>query len=228
MARNFPQGNIKAEPHITSKLHVWKKQYSTLTSMMLKSGMGWDESRNMVTVEDDTAWEDYVKKDPTARGMRHKSWPLFNAWKEIFGKDWATGDRGADALKDANDIRQEEQEANQECYIPTAEWNPKIGKLKITDTNGDISKLLEMVSTFCESKNTRLGTLTRVLENEFGDPDQRAVVLQHVRELDVFSDNEHLRVANRLVKDPKELGLFLGLSRESRINWVKLMLDGLV
>ncbi|KAL0461272.1 UNVERIFIED_CONTAM: hypothetical protein Slati_0014800 [Sesamum latifolium] len=104
MARNFPHCNIKAEPHITSKLHVWKKQYSTFTSMMLKSGLGWDESRHMVTVEDDTAWDDYVKRDPTAKGMRHKSWPFFNAWKEIFEKDRANGDKGADPFKDANDI----------------------------------------------------------------------------------------------------------------------------
>ncbi|KAL0301809.1 UNVERIFIED_CONTAM: hypothetical protein Sradi_6457700 [Sesamum radiatum] len=55
MNRVFPQCNIKAEPHITSKLHVWKKQYSTLVTMMTKSGLGWDESRHMVIVEDDKA-----------------------------------------------------------------------------------------------------------------------------------------------------------------------------
>ncbi|KAK4394376.1 hypothetical protein Sango_1908400 [Sesamum angolense] len=61
MAKNFPHGDIRAEPHITSKLNVWKKHYSTLIIMMTKSGLDWDESRNMVTVEDDNAWDDYVK-----------------------------------------------------------------------------------------------------------------------------------------------------------------------
>lgn len=55
MAKNFPQSDIKAEPHITSKLHVWKKHYMMLTTMLMKSGLGWDESRNIVTVEDDNA-----------------------------------------------------------------------------------------------------------------------------------------------------------------------------
>ncbi|KAK4383252.1 hypothetical protein Sango_2793600 [Sesamum angolense] len=46
MHRAFPHSNIKAEPHITSKLHVWKKQYSTLVTMMgCRSGLGWDDSR---------------------------------------------------------------------------------------------------------------------------------------------------------------------------------------
>ncbi|KAL0383143.1 UNVERIFIED_CONTAM: hypothetical protein Scaly_0601600 [Sesamum calycinum] len=45
----------QVEPHITSKLHVWKKQYSTLVTMMSKSGLDWDYSRYMVTVDDNTA-----------------------------------------------------------------------------------------------------------------------------------------------------------------------------
>ncbi|KAL0387519.1 UNVERIFIED_CONTAM: hypothetical protein Sradi_2633700 [Sesamum radiatum] len=75
MQRSFPHSSIKAEPHITSKLHVWKKQYSTLVTILRKSGLGWDDSRCMVTVEDNTAWDEYVKIDPTAKGMRYKSWP---------------------------------------------------------------------------------------------------------------------------------------------------------
>ncbi|KAL0340013.1 UNVERIFIED_CONTAM: hypothetical protein Sradi_4518100 [Sesamum radiatum] len=89
MQRAFPHSNIKAKPHITSKLHVWKKQYSTFVTMMSKSGLGWDDSRCMVTVEDNNAWEEYVKIDPTAKVMRYKSWPFFPVWSEIFGKDRA-------------------------------------------------------------------------------------------------------------------------------------------
>ncbi|KAL0460988.1 UNVERIFIED_CONTAM: hypothetical protein Slati_0726000 [Sesamum latifolium] len=76
MHRAFQLSNIKAKPHITSKLHVWKKQYSTLVTMMSKSGLGWDDNRCMVTVDDDNAWKEYVKD-------------------------------------------------TQDCYVPTAEWNPK-------------------------------------------------------------------------------------------------------
>ncbi|KAL0359797.1 UNVERIFIED_CONTAM: hypothetical protein Sangu_0829100 [Sesamum angustifolium] len=55
MQHAFLHSNIKAEPHITSKLHVWKKQYSTFVTMMRKSGLGWDDNRCMVTVEDNNA-----------------------------------------------------------------------------------------------------------------------------------------------------------------------------
>ncbi|KAL0420881.1 UNVERIFIED_CONTAM: hypothetical protein Slati_3111000 [Sesamum latifolium] len=43
MLNVLPNSDIRSEPHINSKIHVWKKQYSTLTSMMTKSGFEWDE-----------------------------------------------------------------------------------------------------------------------------------------------------------------------------------------
>ncbi|KAL0451629.1 UNVERIFIED_CONTAM: hypothetical protein Slati_1141000 [Sesamum latifolium] len=61
MKRAFSQCNIKVEPHITLKLHVWKEQYSTLVIMISKRGPGRDKSQNMVTVEDEKAWEEFVK-----------------------------------------------------------------------------------------------------------------------------------------------------------------------
>ncbi|KAL0430569.1 UNVERIFIED_CONTAM: hypothetical protein Sradi_0682900 [Sesamum radiatum] len=61
MLKHFPFCDLKADPHIQSKIHVWKKNYSLLASMMTRSGFGWDDARNMVTVEDNCVWEEYVK-----------------------------------------------------------------------------------------------------------------------------------------------------------------------
>ncbi|KAL1548308.1 hypothetical protein AAHA92_16554 [Salvia divinorum] len=40
---------------------------------------------------DNDQWEQIVKVDANARLMRNKSWPLWEDWKEVFGKDRATG-----------------------------------------------------------------------------------------------------------------------------------------
>ncbi|KAL2252672.1 UNVERIFIED_CONTAM: hypothetical protein Sindi_0061900 [Sesamum indicum] len=135
MAKNFPQSDIEVKPHITSKLHVWKKHYRTLTTMLTKSGLGWDESQNMVMVEDDNAWDDYVKfqMDPNAKGMHYKTWPFFSSCREIFGKDRATRNYGADPYKNANDIRNEKMADTQDCYVPNAEWNPDIGFVEMEE-----------------------------------------------------------------------------------------------
>ncbi|KAL0410863.1 UNVERIFIED_CONTAM: hypothetical protein Slati_3676000 [Sesamum latifolium] len=40
MLNAFPNSDFHAEPHVNSKIHVWKKQYPTLVSMMTKSDFG--------------------------------------------------------------------------------------------------------------------------------------------------------------------------------------------
>ncbi|KAL0409592.1 UNVERIFIED_CONTAM: hypothetical protein Sradi_1893600 [Sesamum radiatum] len=127
MKRLFPQCHIKAEPHTNSKLHVWKKQYSMLTSMMNKSRFGWDESRNMVTVEHENVWQDFVKMYPSSQGMRFKSWLFFPAWKEIFGMDHASGDRSWDPTGRGVEKTQREPPEIQQFNAGTGDWNPDIG-----------------------------------------------------------------------------------------------------
>ncbi|GER39241.1 xyloglucan endotransglucosylase/hydrolase 32 [Striga asiatica] len=52
----FPGTDIKAEPHISSKITVWKKNYGLIAGMMATSGFGWSETGNMITVRDDGVW----------------------------------------------------------------------------------------------------------------------------------------------------------------------------
>ncbi|KAL8463401.1 hypothetical protein ACS0TY_034164 [Phlomoides rotata] len=40
MKRLLPGTDICATPHINSKIHVWKKEYGTLSDLLSKSGIG--------------------------------------------------------------------------------------------------------------------------------------------------------------------------------------------
>ncbi|XP_012853728.1 PREDICTED: uncharacterized protein LOC105973256 [Erythranthe guttata] len=111
MALKFPGTDIKADPMILSKLHVWKKQYGSLSQMLSTSGFCSNESANTIDVIDDQVWNNYVKFDSNARLMRYKSWLYFKDWTIIFGKYRATGE-SAEALADAiNDISKQDKEA---------------------------------------------------------------------------------------------------------------------
>lgn len=57
----IPGTDIKSEPHIHSKIHVWKKQYSTLRTILTRSGFGWNDTSNVLEVIDDQVWNEYVK-----------------------------------------------------------------------------------------------------------------------------------------------------------------------
>lgn len=92
----FPGTDLRAEPHINSKMHVWKKSYGSLSSMLGSSGFGWNDESKMIIVDRDEIWKQYIKVDSFAKNMRYKNWPHYHHWCEIFGNDRATGENAED------------------------------------------------------------------------------------------------------------------------------------
>ncbi|KZV54455.1 hypothetical protein F511_09770 [Dorcoceras hygrometricum] len=85
----IPGCTLRGNPHINSKVHVWKKTYSMLVTLLGKSGVGWNDTDNTT--------------DSTFRTMRHKQWTHYPDWCEIFENDRATDEHFQsfeNALKD--------------------------------------------------------------------------------------------------------------------------------
>lgn len=59
--KQFPSCDLKEEPHIHSKVHVWKKQYGSLSTMLTRSGFGWNNTSYTIDVPDDNVWNHFVK-----------------------------------------------------------------------------------------------------------------------------------------------------------------------
>ncbi|XP_042057853.1 uncharacterized protein LOC121802287 [Salvia splendens] len=87
----MPTTDLKALPHIQSKITSWKKNYHSLSKMLDHSDVGFNLYNDVKIDCPDDQWDQIVKQDPDARIMRYKSWPLWEEWKIIFGKDRATG-----------------------------------------------------------------------------------------------------------------------------------------
>lgn len=45
LAAKFPGCDLKSDPHIASKIHVWKRNYGSLSTMLSRSGFGWNDTR---------------------------------------------------------------------------------------------------------------------------------------------------------------------------------------
>ncbi|GFP98768.1 hypothetical protein PHJA_002020700 [Phtheirospermum japonicum] len=70
MSQAFPGTDIRAEPHISSKIHIWEKHYGTLTMMLGRSEFSWNETSHTIGVKDDAHWNQFVKEDANAKTMR--------------------------------------------------------------------------------------------------------------------------------------------------------------
>lgn len=57
----FPRTDLRASPHIDSKIKFWRKQYNALQDMLNISGFGWDDEQKMVLVDSDDVWQNYVR-----------------------------------------------------------------------------------------------------------------------------------------------------------------------
>ncbi|KAL0361512.1 UNVERIFIED_CONTAM: hypothetical protein Sradi_3835700 [Sesamum radiatum] len=194
-----------------------------LVSMMSKSRFGWDDEKNMITVEENSIWDDYVKVDPSAKTLRYKSFPFFPAWREIFDKDHAFGDGAKDGKAIADVVRTKETKETQDYYVTTADWNPKesfvnndgdpvqSSQMNVDSTTnlstdpkptsgsakkrkkidlGPEKRLVDMVSTFCQDANARLGTLTKVLQTKFGDSDKCSGLAEALVEIEGLDEND--------------------------------------
>ncbi|KAL8509434.1 hypothetical protein ACS0TY_016587 [Phlomoides rotata] len=98
MRKMLPGTDIVVNPHVHSKIYVWKKEYGVLSDLLSKSGIGWNSSTSMIEVVDEDVWDTSRQADPHVKSMCFKSWLYYPHWLEIFGKDKATGDSAVDQL----------------------------------------------------------------------------------------------------------------------------------
>ncbi|PIN06511.1 hypothetical protein CDL12_20935 [Handroanthus impetiginosus] len=77
--------NIKASPHIESRLKLLKRQYDAITEMQGVADMQWDKKENVLMCEDDNVWEDWVRTHTDAKELRNKQFPYYNDLHFLFG-----------------------------------------------------------------------------------------------------------------------------------------------
>ncbi|KAK6164105.1 hypothetical protein DH2020_000969 [Rehmannia glutinosa] len=180
--------DLKGIPHINSKIHVWKKDYGSLVTMLSHSGIGWNVTTNMIEVPDD-AWAEYVKVDANARLMRNKSWPFYNDWVMIFGKDRATGEHAEDFTDALNHVLNGQS-------IPQVDYHVNLVNCRII--------------TFCQSTDARLGDIAKRIGYEYDISFARKEVFGVVENMQRLSprDKPASVLESLLVKNTEDLELF--------------------
>ncbi|KAK6161405.1 hypothetical protein DH2020_004786 [Rehmannia glutinosa] len=251
MAKALPGMDLKGIPHINSKIHVWKKDYGSLVSMLSRSGIGWNDTTKMIEAHDEE-WADYVKVDANARLMRFKSWPFYNDWVNIFGKDRATGEyaegftEAVNNVLNGNGMSNPDEEPMEQFPNLFEEYNDETETMSVcqpeaTPGNSTSTKkssgrkrkssenedpLVENMGTFCRNTNTRLADIAKRIGYEYDISVARKEVYGIVGTIQGLSLQEKLLVSKLLVKNTEDLELFFSLPAEAKVEFAKMKLAG--
>ncbi|CAL5441922.1 unnamed protein product [Camellia sinensis] len=241
----FPGTNLRASPHIESKIKFWRRQYNLLTDMLRLSGFGWDDSEKMILVDSDQVWENYVKREPDAKGMRNVPFIYYEDWVILFGKDRATGVL-AEGPAGMVDALEKEDQTTEECYTPivdlpdcslSASGTPcnqgglgTTSKKRAREAEGIAKGLVDMAvefGSFFKKTNTTMEEIAHRIGYAQDLSQARKLVNGELAKLRL-NTNDRLRAATLIVKDAERVDLFFSLPEEEKMEWVCLMLAGCV
>ncbi|XP_073027012.1 uncharacterized protein [Primulina eburnea] len=249
----FPDTNIRGNPHINSKVHVWKKLYGSLVTLLSKSGVGWNDTEKTVEASNDI-WEAVIKADHNARSMRHKRWTYYHDWCEIFGNDRATGDKAEHFTAAVQEILTMTPElpndagTNLEAFFsvneggdesisvsvtpssrPTSAANSKRKKRKHVDAADDA--IVEAINNFANITKDTMNDLIKQLatQKEADEEKMRNAqdnVLKVMETITELTEDEKVMVIEELVENPAKLSLFLRLGHGGRLSLARRLVRG--
>ncbi|KAL7178045.1 hypothetical protein ACSBR2_031245 [Camellia fascicularis] len=246
--------DLRASPHINSKIKFWRKQYNALQDMLNISGFRWDDEQKMVLVHSDDVWQNYVRRVPDAKGMRNRPFPFYEDWLILFGKDRATGELAedpADAVtamekEDANATTEEGEQSPVEQFsmnmgdtdysmstasnVSNRADSTKTAKKRARPTEGISTELLEMaknLGSFIENTNTTMVEIAHRIGYSHDLSQQRRLVNAELLKLPM-SNTQRLMSASMIVKDEDKVDLFFSLDENDKMEWVSLLLECLI
>ncbi|XP_075473422.1 uncharacterized protein LOC142504439 [Primulina tabacum] len=213
--------NIRGNPHINSKIHVWKKTYSTLVTLLSKSGVGWNDTDKTIDATDET-WESI--HDPSFRPMRHKQWMHFNDWAEIFGNDRATGEHSKNFENALQQVLKLDEELPNIEFIGETRTSSKSKKRKHPSLHDE--SIVEAINNLAHITKDTMTQLIKEINAEDKISDVQDTVLDALQGLTDLSEDEQVAAAKLLFNNHNDLALFKRLGDRGRMCLVMRLLRG--
>ncbi|KAG6428753.1 hypothetical protein SASPL_106790 [Salvia splendens] len=210
--QEFPTSDIKGTLHIVSKLTAWKTSYTSLRNILDRTGVGFSSNGDYKIDIDDDQWEHVVKVDPKAKFMRHKSWPLWETWKCIFGKDRAMGGGAENIYVVASHLR---DFGGGGSHCDESNSQPPFVAVPFTDTEPPEDEHL--------AEHTSSGNTDRqpVVDKSAGEKP----VFEKLSEVDGITTAEKYRLCNILSDKPQRLEVFMGMLVPARLGYLLALLE---
>ncbi|XP_057803639.1 uncharacterized protein LOC131018973 [Salvia miltiorrhiza] len=242
----FPGTDLKGMPHVHSKLSTWKRNYSSLSTILEKTGVGFNVDGKYMIDCDKVLWEQIVMEDSNARPMLSKRWPYWEDWKEIFGKDRASGKKAEDVMDAINEVHHGRNQANdklhgdyyvhvqdeveQEGVADSACQSEKSGvaarstskKRKVSD---GFERLLEFLGEMGHDSKTRIDSIASRIGYKFDLAKARKEVYDQLNGMPNLDTKEKFYAYEILAGETQGLELFMGLPDDAKPQYVAYLLD---
>ncbi|XP_076927047.1 uncharacterized protein At2g29880-like [Bidens hawaiensis] len=249
----LPGCNLKATPHIESRLKTLKKHYCT------------------VVCSDDDVWDDWIKGHPDAKGLRNKPFPHYDDLRLIFGKHRGNHKIVGDA-SDANRVVETYETSDYVGHTSKYEQfkvsenenhefdHEEDDGLKANDmaagddSDDDVSiddaahvvnkkgqgsnwssrteGLVKIIEALIKKQEEQFSVLVRIVGVDVAADkaaaDKRTKLNGELKKIPSLSLQARLRAASVIVGDSAKLDLFYSLSNEERKEWVSMLLSGLI
>ncbi|KAL1545562.1 hypothetical protein AAHA92_22271 [Salvia divinorum] len=253
--KEFPNSDIKATPHVMLGISAWKKRYNSLRAILGRSGVGFNVHGDYKIDCDDDQWEQIVQADTNAKFMRTKSWPFWETWKSIFGKDRATGGGAEDVDIAADRVRSQlagGSQCNENYYHPTFEdfsvdetaplaeqsdnhdnSSENTDKPMSTNKHGSLKRkqpssdvvLMEFLANLHAETNSRLEVISSRIGYEFDLGKARQEVFDKLGSVEGLTLDRRYELCDILGDKSQPLEEFMGMPVNARLGYVLRLIE---
>ncbi|XVF41877.1 hypothetical protein PTKIN_Ptkin01aG0316000 [Pterospermum kingtungense] len=226
VGKKLPSANIKAKPHIESRIKTLKKDWSIIFDMVqgnCTSGFGWDSKKNMVTAED-AVWESYITSHKDAVQFRTRFFCFYNELSQIYAKDRATGQNAQTAADILEDIALEEN-------VEINEGTEHESQFELSSYDMDISNRVPQISTSSRRKRKvseidESITAATLLGDKLSDNIGSERVLQQkvqelygaLGEIEGLATDEMYIALSKILDHPSQMLVFFSLPPSQRLG----------
>ncbi|XP_057511419.1 uncharacterized protein LOC130793638 [Actinidia eriantha] len=192
-----------------------------------------------------------ISREKDVKGMRNKTFPYYEAWLVLFGKDRATGDLAEGPADSVAAIETEQASKENLPESPVLQFSA--ADMESMSANGGTSSkcpsssnakskkrgrsaegiskgLAEMANAFgimFENTNNRMAEIAHRIGYAHDLSQQRRQVNAELSQLPLDS-NQRLRAASMIVQEAERIDLFFSLSQEEKVEWVFMLLSGYI
>ncbi|RZC09155.1 hypothetical protein D0Y65_015768 [Glycine soja] len=193
------------EDNVKNHFMLWRTWYGIVSDILSQSGFDWDSTKYMIAVENEIAWNEYVKSHEEAKQFRFKVIPNWDDIVDLCAKDRATG-LGAKNALDADDIMS--KETNEEEAIHSVSFVLE-GSSSITRKNIHPSKSGE--------KEGIIFSMKEVVESlkEFVEVTKKK--MENKKKMEIKEAQE---VVHEVVSELDNISNFNGALRHRAIDWL--------